>query len=109
MGARVRTLDKIKCPANHPPPPKSRMKPSGSEPKRAIFSALISGGGGRGGGGGWGVNFPSNLSKIAVTYPLPEICFTAFFTNSSSVISEYVCILSFVFSVSYSIEVTFKY
>ena len=67
-----------------------------------------------GGGGGWrggGVNFLSILSEIAVPYPLilSKKCFTAFFTKSSSGISEYVCRLSVVFSVSYSIPVTFKY
>ena len=66
--------------------------------------------GGGGGGGRWGgVNFLSILSEIAVPYPLWKKCFTAFFTKSSSGISEYVCRLSVVFSVSYSIPVTFKY
>ena len=66
-------------------------------------------GGGGGGGRGGGVNFLSILSEIAVPYPLWKKCFTAFFTKSSSGISEYVCRLSVVFSVSYSIPVTFKY
>ena len=111
MGARARTLDKIKCPANHHPRPsssKSGMKPRETAPKRAIFPSLNWGGGGGGGRGG-GVNFLSILSEIAVPYPLWKKCFTAFFTKSSSGISEYVCRLSVVFSVSYSIPVTFKY
>ena len=62
-----------------------------------------------GGGRGRGVNFLSILSEIAVPYPLSKKRFTAFFTKSSSGISEYVCRLSVVFSVSYSIPVTFKY
>ena len=109
MGARARTLDKIKCPANHHPRPlssKSGMKPRETAPKRAIFPSLNWGG--RGGRGG-GVNFLSILSEIAVPYPIWKKCFTAFFTKSSSGISEYVCRLSVVFSVSYSIPVTFKY
>ena len=111
MGARARTLDKIKWPANHhprPPSPKSGMKPRETAPKRAIFPSLNWGGVGGGGRGG-GVNFLSILSEIAVPYPLWKKCFTAFFTKSSSGISEYVCRLSVVFSVSYSIPVTFKY
>ena len=111
MGARARTLDKIKCPANHhprPPSPKSGTKPRETAPKRAIFPSLNWGGGGVGGRGG-GLNFLSILSEIAVPYPLWKKCFTAFFTKSSSGISEYVCRLSVVFSVSYSIPVTFKY
>ena len=118
MGARARTLDKIKCPANHHPRPsssKSGMKPRETAPKRAIFPSLNwggrggGGGGGGGGGVGGGVNFLSVLSEIAVPYPLWKKCFTAFFRKSSSGISEYVCRLSVVFSVSYSIPVTFKY
>ena len=95
-------------PPSPPPAPKSGMKPRETAPKRAIFPSLNWGGGGRGGRGG-GVNFLSILSEIAVPYPLWKKCFTAFFTKSSSGISEYVCRLSVVFSVSYSIPVTFKY
>ena len=78
--------------------------------KTRHFPILGGGGGGGGGGGrGGGVNFLSVLSEIAVPYPLWKKCFTAFFRKSSSGISEYVCRLSVVFSVSYSIPVTFKY
>ena len=90
-----------------PPSPKSGMKPRETAPKRAIFPYLNWGGGG--GGRGGVVNVLSILSEIAVPYPLSKKCFTAFFTKSSSGISEYVCRLSVVLSVSYSIPVTFKY
>ena len=113
MGARARTLGKIKCPANHhprPPPPLPQIRDEAARncAKTRHFPILELG---RGGGGGRGgvVNVLSILSEIAVPYPLSKKCFTAFFTKSSSGISEYVCRLSVVLSVSYSIPVTFKY
>ena len=117
MGARARTLDKIKWPANHhprPPLPQIRDEAARNCAKTRHFPILElgrrgGGGGGGGGGRGGGVNFLSILSEIAVPYPLWKKCFTAFFTKNSSGISEYVCRLSVVFSVSYSIPVTFKY
>ena len=113
MGARARTLDKIKCPANHHPRPPAPPPPnqgwSGAKLRQnAPFSHPWIGEEGGGGRGGV-VNVLSILSEIAVPYPLSKKCFTAFFTKSSSGISEYVCRLSVVLSVSYSIPVTFKY
>ena len=96
-----------------PPPPNqgwSRAKLRQNAPFSHPWIGEDGGGGWGGGGGrGGGVNFLSILSEIAVPYPLWKKCFTAFFTKSSSGISEYVCRLSVVFSVSYSIPVTFKY
>ena len=94
------------------PPPLLQIRDEAARncAKTRHFPILELGGGGGGGGGrGGGVNFLSILSEIAVPYPIWKKCFTAFFTKSSSGISEYVCRLSVVFSVSYSIPVTFKY
>ena len=115
MGARARTLDKIKCPANHhprpPPLPQIRDEAARNCAKTRHFPILELGrrGGGEGAGRGGVVNVLSILSEIAVPYPLSKKSFTAFFTKSSSGISEYVCRLRVVLSVSYSIPVTFKY
>ena len=97
-------------PPSPPPLPQIRDEAARNCAKTRHFPILELGRRGRGGGGrGGGVNFLSILSEIAVPYPLWKKCFTAFFTKSSSGISEYVCRLSVVFSVSYSIPVTFKY